>query len=288
MFKLIPSRALRRLATRLGLLAGAAMLMNLPSQAAAGPFPFKTALVVSRIEYDGNTFGNLESYPDIFNDPDVSGVQGSIHVDQYLNTPGSAPLTTLALPTSSSTDEITTSFSSKSEGALMLSPDASFLAYIAYQGPVGSEGVSNSYTTGPGTNLLPPVTPAYNREVALIAADGTVTLQPEINADSGDNPRAAITMDGNEFYTAGNSDSTIYPKFPSGFTSCPAGSSTPCGPGLTIGVRYGMPGSDTTYQLGVYTAADRPDESAKQHVKDNNWRGIGIYNGNLYVSKGSG
>jgi hypothetical protein len=26
----------------------------------------------------------------------------------------------------------------------------------------------------------------------------------------------------------------------------------------------------------------------KQHVKDNNWRGIGIYNGNLYVSKGSG
>jgi hypothetical protein len=43
----------------------------------------------------------------------------------------------------------------------------------------------------------------------------------------------------------------------------------------------------------VYTALDRPDETAKQHVKDNNFRAIGIFpdgNGtpNLYVSKGSG
>jgi hypothetical protein len=284
MFKLNPSGALRWRATRLGLLAAAAMLTSLPSQAVAGPFPFKTALVVSRIEYDGNTFGNPASYPDIFNDPTVSGVQGSIHLDQYLNTPGSSPLTTLALPTGPF-DEITTSFSSKSEGALMLSPNASFLGYIAYQGPVGSEGVSNSYTTGPGTNLIPPVTPAYNREVGLIATDGTVNLQPEINADSGDNPRAAITVDGNTFYTAGNSDSTIYNDPPK---SCPGGAGTTCGPGLTIGVRYGMLGSDTTYQLGVYVATDRPDETPKQHIKDNNWRGIGIYNGNLYVSKGSG
>jgi hypothetical protein len=48
-----------------------------------------------------------------------------------------------------------------------------------------------------------------------------------------------------------------------------------------------------SYQLGTYVAADRPDESAKKHIKDNNWRGIGIYtDGNgvkqLYVAKGSG
>jgi hypothetical protein len=35
-------------------------------------------------------------------------------------------------------------------------------------------------------------------------------------------------------------------------------------------------------------ATDRPDETAKQHIKDNNFRSIGIFNGNLYVSKGSG
>ncbi|MGH9763004.1 MAG: calcium-binding protein, partial [Blastocatellia bacterium] len=35
-------------------------------------------------------------------------------------------------------------------------------------------------------------------------------------------------------------------------------------------------------------ATDRPDESTKQHIKDNNFRAIGIFNGNLFVAKGSG
>jgi hypothetical protein len=62
------------------------------------------------------------------------------------------------------------------------------------------------------------------------------------------------------------------------------------GPGTTIGVRLGIavPGSALSTQLGTYVAADRPDESAKQHIKDNNWRGIEIFNNNLYISKGSG
>jgi hypothetical protein len=37
-----------------------------------------------------------------------------------------------------------------------------------------------------------------------------------------------------------------------------------------------------------YYANDRPDETAANHVKDSNFRGICIYDGNLYVSKGSG
>jgi hypothetical protein len=98
-------------------------------------------------------------------------------------------------------------------------------------------------------------------------------LQPESNAYSGDNPRAVASVDGTQFYMAGNSDSTI---------------TNGVGPGTTIGARYGTPGSNLSYELGVYTAADRPDESKKQHVKDSNFRGIGIFNGNLYVSKGSG
>ena len=40
--------------------------------------------------------------------------------------------------------------------------------------------------------------------------------------------------------------------------------------------------------MGNFYANDRPDETAANHVKDNNFRGIAIYNGNLYVSKGSG
>src|SRR5260370_40971265 len=63
----------------------ASALIGLPLVSAfAGPFPFKTALAVSHIQYDGNSFGSDETYPTIFNDPSVSGVQGSIHVDQYL------------------------------------------------------------------------------------------------------------------------------------------------------------------------------------------------------------
>ncbi len=143
---------------------------------------------------------------------------------------------------------------------------------MGYDGPVGAEGVSNSYTTG--ANLAGNTNPLFDREVALISADGSVSLQPESNAYSGDNPRAVISVDGTQFYMAGNSDSTI--------------AKDGTGPGTTIGARYGTPGSNTSYQLGVYFASDRPDESTKQHVKDNNFRGVGIYDGNLYTSKGSG
>lgn len=227
---------------------------------------FPGALVVSRVQYDGNAFGSSETYPEIFNDPNISGIQGSIHIDQYLPFPGSPRLGTLAL------SGITTSFSSKSEGALMLSVDGRFLTYMGYEGPVGAQGVSNSET--PGATLTTNTAPTFNREVALIAADGSVSLTPETNAFSGDNPRAVITMDGTQFYMAGNADSSL--------------NKDNSGPGTTIGARYGTPGSDTSIQLGVYFASDRTDESKKQHIKDNNWRGVGIYNGNLYVSKGSG
>jgi len=224
-------------------------------------------LVVSRVQYDGNNFGNPNPYPQIFNDPTVSGVQGSIHLDLYLPFPNTPALFSLPLPTSS----ITTSFSSKSEGALTRSVDGHFLTYIGYNGPDGAEGVSNSYTTE--ANLSGNANPLYDREVAMVSADGAMTFQNESNAYSGDNPRAVITVDGTQFYMAGNSDSTI---------------TNGTGPGTTIGARFGTPGSNQSVQLGVYLATDRPDESKKQHVKDNNFRGIGIYNGNLYVSKGSG
>jgi hypothetical protein len=108
----------------------------------------------------------------------------------------------------------------------------------------------------------------------MIDTKGNVTLNPVNDAFSGDVPRAALTVDGTQFYMVGNSDSTIY--------------SDGTGPGNSIGIRYMTIGSDFSVQLGNYYASDRPDESAVNHVKDNNWRGLAIYNGNLYVAKGSG
>src|SRR5208337_3635599 len=238
------------------------------------------SIQVSRVQYDGNSFGNPGVYPTIFNDPTVTGIQGSIFIDQFSSVPWSAVAGSLSLP-SSGTTYITTSFSSKSEGSLQLSTDGNFLTYMGYQGLDEIEGVSNSYDTNPIAQLAPNTPPNYDREVALIGSGGLVSLTPESNAYSGDNPRGAITVDGNEFYMAGNSDSTTYKGPPV------------TGPGTTIGARCDGGLTGFSYQLGTYVATDRGDESSKQHVKDNNWRGIGIYNDissnpQLYVSKGSG
>src|SRR4029077_7904656 len=99
----------------------------------------------------------------------------------------------------------------------------------------------------------------------LIKYDRTVAVTKEDFAYSGDNPRGAITLDGKEFYMAGNADSTTNNTNPT------------TGPGLTIGARLGLPGSPNSIQLGTYIANDRPDESAEQHIKDSNWRGIEIF-----------
>jgi hypothetical protein len=83
--------------------------------------------------------------------------------------------------------------------------------------------------------LIGNTNPLYDREVAMISADGSVLLQPEAKAYSGDNPRAVITVDGTQFYMAGNSDSTIYKDG--------------TGPATTIGARYATPGSNSSYEL---------------------------------------
>lgn len=267
---------------RAALLAGTAAVAGFVAAPAFAQQAFvPNTLVVSRIVYAGDTNPARagESFPTIFNDPNVSGVQGSIFLDSYRTEPFSRPVASLALSAQSAGGGgpiVTTSFSSKSEGSLHLSADGRFLTYMGYVGPVGAEGVSNSETTNPAAEITGAVGPFFDRAVALVKFDGSFLVQPESNAFSGDNPRGAVTIDGTQFYMAGNSDSTE--------NKSPAGT----GPGTTIGVRLGAPGSAASTQLGTYLASDRPDESTKQHIKDNNWRGIGLFNGNLYVSKGSG
>jgi hypothetical protein len=185
------SKSIRRLViSRLGLtclLAAALLAASISIHASDDPFDhgfIPSALAVSRVQYDGNSFGSTETFPTIFSDPAITGIQGSIFIDQYLPVPGVPRLGSLALT------GITTSFSSKSEGALMRSANGAFLTYMGYQGPVGANGVSNSET--PGATLTTNTAPTFNREVALISADGSVSLTPETNAFSGDNPRACI------------------------------------------------------------------------------------------------
>jgi len=121
---------------------------------------FPGALVVSRVHYSGTAFQTSDTFPTIFNDPNISGITAPIYLDQYLPLPffprlGSVPL-----------NGIVSSFSSKSEGALTLSTNGKLLTYMGYDAGVGLQGVSNSYTTQ--ANLAGNTSTLYDREVALI------------------------------------------------------------------------------------------------------------------------
>jgi hypothetical protein len=269
------------------LLGGAALLACGFTDAALADGQGKggVSLVVSRVQYVAPSPlpAPPNTFPQIFSNSAVSGIQGNIFLDYYGTKPGAPRRGSLPLTATSVAQgqPITTSFSSKSEGSLHLSLDGRYLTYMGYNALAGLEGVSNSETTNPAAQISGATGPFYDRAVALVKYDGTVSVTPQNFAYSGDNPRGAISLDGTQFYMAGNSDSTLNKTVPV------------TGPGLTIGARLGMPGSPLSIQLGTYLAADRPDETAKQHIKDNNWRGIGIFpdangNQNLYVSKGSG
>jgi len=233
---------------RLCLLCGSALLAGgFADTASADQGKNIPTLVVSRVKYVAPTPAP-EPFPQIFNDPNVSGIQGNIFLDYNKTIPGSALLGSLPL-TGAAVKQgqpiITTSFSSKSEGSLHLSVDGHYLTYMGYNSAAGLEGVSNSETTNMNAQITGATGPFYDRAVALIKSDGTVTVTKQDFAYSGDNPRAAITMDGKEFYMAGNADSTLNKGTPV------------TGPGLTIGARLGMPGSTNSIQLGSYFAAGR-------------------------------
>ncbi len=118
----------------------------------------------------GNATAN-GTYPNVFNNAaaDASfGVTSPIFLEQFSTTGIQGP--TIAVPPSM----LVTSFPSKSEIALNLSPDGHYLTFMGYVAPVGSLDVSNSNTPGiiePGNPVT--ATPTY-RAVA----------QMDSNADS--------------------------------------------------------------------------------------------------------
>jgi hypothetical protein len=119
------------------LLVGVALPSFLAAPALAQRVSFiPGTLVVSRIHFDRDTnpARSSESFPFIFNDPNVSGIQGSIFLDSFRIDPRSPRLGSLAV-TDVTNGAITTSFSSKSEGALNLSINGRLLTYMGYMGP---------------------------------------------------------------------------------------------------------------------------------------------------------
>ncbi len=221
------------------------------------------------------------TYPDIFNNAtsDSSfGITSPIFL-QKITTCGKDLGTAYVDPSL-----ITTSFSSKSELALNLTPDGTGLTFMGYSSPINQLDVSNSNTPGiiePGNPVT--TTPTY-REVAQINYDAKINssgyLVPQItttNAYPGNNGRAAILASNGLYLTVGNAGN---------------GNGSPevtaaAGVQIVIPGQNANPSTPGTVQVGSFNITQY-GYPADKTPKDNNFRGETIFNNTLYVTKGSG
>ena len=218
-------------------------------------------------------------YPFVFNNDTVDGSFG-VTSRLFLReiTPWGDTRDVIRVPSS----ELVTSFSSKSEGALNLSTDGKYVTFIDYVAPNDTVDVSNSNTPG----VIDPTNPvpgAYYRAVGQLSENGKFSFT-ETNAYSGNNGRAAIEakIDGKYFvYTAGNAGNGGNPQ-PDGII---------LGAGAQIITPSDQPEADQTpgtpTPVGSFNITEL-GQKADKIGKDDNFRGLTIYNNVIYYTKGSG
>jgi hypothetical protein len=160
------------------------------------------------------------TYPFVFNNDlyDGSfGITSRIYLDQL--SPEGRLIDSLEVPNSldrgikSSSDQLVTSFSSKSEIALHLSTDRRSLTFMGYVAPVNTLDVSNS-NAPLAIDPTNPVGQEVYRAVAEVGRSGHFHFT-ETNAYSGNNGRSAILndSDGNRIvYTSGNAGNGANPQ----------------------------------------------------------------------------
>ena len=250
------------------------------------------------IASDNGEYPNTSDMHNVWNNANTDGsfgVSSPIFLDDV--TPNGELLGTLPVPT----DQMVTSFSSKSELALNNSVDGRSITFMAYRGGIGCGGstvsptqpnlldVSASNTPGVCDPTNPvittfdsdPVIPAaYYRAVAEVDEDGRFQFT-DGNAYSGDNGRAAIKGANGVYYMVGNDDSGNLSKKQVATTYDGVALSNSTGaellyPGLT------PPAPPNIQMIGrLQFGTDKPG-------KDTNFRGVTIFNNTLYISKGSG
>src|ERR1700761_2191407 len=268
-------------------------------------------LVVSRSVYDNNannvTIGEMlppncdlttagcptpataqfdGTYPTVFNnviaDPSF-GITSKIYLDQ-ISLLGFR-INSIEVPNSderlnANADHLVTSFSSKSEIALNLSTSGKYLSFMGYVAPIDAVDVSNSNTP----LVIDPTNPVgleYYRAVARVGADGKFTFT-ETNAYSGNNGRAAIYNDDvDAFYTSGNAGNGSNPQ-PNGVVLGAGAQFIPHTNALEIDQNPGEP-----MPLSSFSVTELGDKADKLG-KDDNFRGLTIFNNVVYFTKGSG
>jgi hypothetical protein len=277
----------------------------------AGIFFYPGNLVVSRSVYDNNannvkvgallppncanTVGPCAAatyngkYPEVFNNviPDPAfGITSTIFLDQI--TPSGFLLDSLEVPNSSlrnvrtESNQLVTSFSSKSEIALHLSTDGKLLSFMGYVAPVDTIDASNSNTPA-AVDPTNPVGENFYRAVATVNHAGKFTFTLT-NAYSGNNGRSAILNNSNGanvFYTAGNAGNGANPQ-PDGII---LGAGAQFIEPSTAPESFQTPVAPTP--LASFSVTELGDKADKIG-KDDNFRGMTIFNNVVYYTKGSG
>jgi hypothetical protein len=175
-----------------------------------------------------------------------------------------------------------TSFSSKSELALNLSTDGRYLTSAGYVAPIDQLDVSNSNTPG-AVDPTNPVGENVYRSEAQVDQYGHFQFT-KTNAYSGNNGRAVILNKGNGanfYYTSGNAGNGSNPQ-PNGII---------LGAGTQIISPANAPedsqNPSTPTPVGSFNITQLRCKADKIG-KDDNFRGLTIFNNVLYYSKGSG
>jgi hypothetical protein len=236
-----------------------------------------------------STAGYNNVFPKVFNndaDDGSFGITSPITLDELRPSTGDV-LDTIPVPTS----DLVTSFSSKSEGALNLSTNGQYVSFMGYAAPSASLDVSASSAPGE-VDPTDPVTSSYYRTVATLNSSGEFHFT-ETNAYTGDNGRAAIVADSAVsnpvIFMAGNAGN--------GLATFPPPSGTTQFSGVVLGAgaqsiapsigseAFQNPGSPTP--VGSFDVTQLGDTQDKIG-KDDNFRGMTIYDNVLYYTKGSG
>ncbi len=221
------------------------------------------------------------SYPNVWQNegPDPSfGVTSPIFID-HISSSGQI-VSSFAVPTT-----VTTSFSSKSELAINLSLNGQAVTFMGYIAPPKSLDVSNSNTPGhfDPTN---PVGSTFQRAVVQIDGNGTVNITP-VNTYSGNNGRAAILVNG-QYLMVGNAGNGSGTQPLNIVNNTGVQSTTPGGSAdaTVIGKQQGTQGNANGFQFGF--SVTQTGAAADKSGKDDNFRGLTVFNNTLYVTKGSG
>ena len=222
------------------------------------------------------TAGFDGTYPTVFNNAPIDpsfGITSPIFIDDVGHSGHVFGRTNIP------TNNMVTSFSSKSELALNFDAGGKNLTFMGYSAPLDGIDVSNSNTPG-APDPSNPVPQSYYRVVADMNSEGHVTYT-DTNAYSGNNGRAAIFADGvDEFYTAGNAGNGNTPEpanviLGGGDSIIPRGQAA-----LTPPTPFGS--------FNVTQLNDPAKDPADKIGKDTNFRGLTISDNVVYLTKGSG